>query len=100
NEQASDREVAMPEDAQIHQRLLMAKLTNQKRDKAGEQNCRRPANPGGAKPVVLLSFVENDLQAAEPDRKQSQPNPVQLSRMCFFDVRRVFDIPRNHEYRE
>ena len=58
---------------------------------------RRPANPGGAEPIVFLPLVEDDLQAAQPDGQQAEADAVELARMRVLDIRRVLHVARDHE---
>src|SRR5258708_36010254 len=78
----------------------MPEFADQKGHNAGHQSCSGPANPGGAEPIIFLAFIEDDLQAAQPHREQSQADAVEFSRMSLFHVRRVLHITRNHKYRE
>src|SRR6202034_760143 len=88
----------MPEDAQVHQRLVMAKLTNQESHKRNHKDGCCPTNPGCAEPVVLLPFIEDDLQAAQPHSQQSQPDTVKLPGMGVFYVWGVFHVAGNHKH--
>src|ERR1700720_3366845 len=90
----------MPKDFQVNQRLFGPKFPDQKRYQADHQNCGCPADPGGAEPVVLLTFIENNLQATQPDSEQAEANAIQLSRMRISYIRRVCYVARDHEHCE
>src|SRR5579863_10416163 len=90
----------MAKDSQVHQRLPVPELADQKRDETDHQNCGGPADPYRAEPVIFLTLVENDLQAAQPQGQKAEADTVQLAGMSVFYVGRVLHVPRDHEHCE
>ncbi len=56
-----------------------------------------PADPDGAEPVVFLTLVEDDLQAAGPDDECGEAVAVEGGDFGFADVRRIEDEAVDHE---
>src|SRR6185312_14344332 len=82
---------------QVHHGLVpFAPFINNERDKRDDEDEERPTNPCGSKPIVFLSFVEDDLQASDPHRKQAKPDSVELAGLGVLDVRRIMDEAADH----
>src|ERR1700730_17976056 len=78
----------------------MPQFADDKRHEASHEHSGGPPNPGGAEPVIFLTFVENDLQAAKPYSEQAETNAVEFSGMSVFHIRWVLYIARDHENRK
>src|SRR6202451_79658 len=76
----------------------MPELADEKSPKTTDQDDRCVTNPGRAKPVVFLSFVQNDLQRTQPHSQQAEANAVELAGMGVLDIRRIFHVAGNHEH--
>jgi hypothetical protein len=68
--------------------------------KAGDEEEEGPADPDGAEPVILLAFVEDDLQEAGPDDEGAEADVVEGRDAGVLDVGRVVDEAVDHEERE
>ncbi len=66
-------------------------------DEGDDKSSDGPADPDGAKPVVLLSLVEYDLEGAGPDDERSEAVAVEGCDFGFADVSRVVDVAIDHE---
>ena len=64
HERGADEEVAVAQDAQIDQGMIGHELAEDKQDQAGDAGDQEGADEGGAEPVFLLAFVEDDLEAS------------------------------------
>src|SRR5271166_1266811 len=100
DQQTPQRKIPVFEDSQVDQRLVVRQLANEKSYQGDNQDHESPADPDGAEPVILLTFVKNDLQGGQPYRQQTKPNPIDLSRLRILDVWRVFHKTHDHQYRE
>ena len=93
-------QIAREERAILHQREIDDRI----RPVEFPENAADDSDSGGdaekddkmrAKPVVSLPFVEDNLQAAKPDRDKRESNEVDIERLLYpllagaFDVRRV-----------
>ena len=66
DEEAPDAVVAVFEELQVDHWLFFAPGVPDEDGKAGDEEEEGPADPDGAEPVILLAFVEDDLQEAGP----------------------------------
>jgi hypothetical protein len=74
----------------------VSKYRASNRSDSHQEQCG-PADPDGAEPVVFLTFVEDDLQAADPYHQRAQADAVESNRLRSPHVRRVFDKSADHE---
>ena len=85
---AADGEVAVLEDLEVDQGVLVAPGVPDEEDEGDDESDGGPADPDGAEPVVLLAFVEDDLEAAGPDDEGAEAEVVELGHLGVLDVGR------------
>src|ERR1039458_6552047 len=100
DERAADSEVAVLKQLEIDHGLVLAPGVPEEDGEAGDEEEEGPANPEGAEPVVLLAFIENDLEQAGPDDERAEAEVVEGGDFGVLDVGRVVDEPVDHEQRE
>ena len=59
-----------------------------------------PAEPGGGEPVDFLAFIEDDLEAADPDDEGAEADVVEAGDFGVLDVGRVVDVAVDHVQRK
>ena len=72
-------------------------LANDESEKAGHGNDGEPAHPLGREPILLLAFVENNLERAEPHRQERKARKIDTFDFRVLDIGRVFDKGLDHE---
>jgi len=65
--------VAVAEEMQFDDRILVAKLPNNRADEADGGKHGAPDDEVGFKPVVALPLIEHYLEEAQADAEKSQP---------------------------
>ena len=73
-------------DAEVDDRVRIAKLMDQQSDEGSHRNCHAPADPARCEPVVFLALVEHDLHRAQPDDQQAETNAVEAAGLGGSDV--------------
>ncbi len=69
-------------------------------DQRDDEGAHGPPYPHGAKPVVFLTFVEDDLQAAGPYDQEAEADVVECADFGVFDVRRIVDEAGDEDDRQ
>src|ERR1700741_1607112 len=73
---------------------------NYKRQKTDGDANRQPLNKQRRKPVLILSFVQHNLQATDPNDEQAKPDKIDSFALRAFEVRRVLQKNQTHKNRE
>ena len=55
----------------------MAQFAYQEERKRDHEDARCPADPRISEPVIFLSLVEDELQAANPEAKQAEADTIE-----------------------
>ena len=86
---------------QVRERFARPKFPHDKRDERDDGNHRERANEIGVEPIFILSFVQNGLQRAQPNRQDEKAKGINASRFGVADVFRVkdelFDHPQGNQ---
>src|ERR1700745_3162789 len=69
-------EVALFEELYLYHRILITPFMNSSRNKRSHGNGQHDEDEVAFQPVFTLSFIENNLQRAKPDRDQRYSNVV------------------------
>ena len=100
DEDAADEEIAVFEDLEIDDGVLVAPAVPAEVDEGDDEEEGGPADPGGAEPVVFLTLVEDDLEAAGPDDEGGEAVAVERRDFGFADVGGIEDEAVDHEQGE
>src|SRR5262249_9865075 len=97
-----EREVAVLEHAHVNDRIFLEVLPNDGSNDADTGDYRKGQNEIGLEPVVALSFIENDLKAAEAYSHQRETDVIDLdSRIALVgELGRIFDQTIGQKQRE
>ena len=95
--EAAGAEVAVLEDVQIDEALGIGPGAPDPADEGEDEGGDRPADPDGAEPVVLLAFVEDNLEAAGPDDEEAEADVVEGADLGVLDVGRIVDEAGDHD---
>ena len=85
------------EDLEVDDGVFVAPAVPAEVEEGDDEGDGGPADPGGAKPVVFLALVEDDLKGAGPDDECGEAVAVERSDLGFGDVRRIEDEAVDHE---
>src|SRR5208337_1493571 len=100
HEERSSGVVAIFEEMQLDDGILLAKLPKDCADQADSRKHGAPDDEVRFKPVVALPFIENDLEEAEADAEESQADVVNLDAQAIAfpgDMRRIGDERGGHK---
>ena len=100
DQETADGKVPVPQHAQVNERVAGAPAVADEPEQRDAEDHRGPANPHGPVPVVLLAFIEDDLQAAGPQNQQAEAEVVELARLGVAHIRRIVDIAADHVDRQ
>ena len=70
------REIAIAHEAQIHHGFRMPQLPPDEQRKSGSGDQHQRGDERGTEPVILLTAIEHDLQAAEAQADEPEADPV------------------------
>src|SRR6266705_3138443 len=78
HQDVSDSKIAVLENAKIDNRMRRDQFAHEKRNEAGGGDDRAPHNHLRTEPIELLTFIEHDLQAREPNGEQSEADVIDV----------------------
>src|SRR5438034_795045 len=87
----SDRKIAVLENAKIDNRMRRHQFAHDKRNEAGAGDDRAPHNHLRTEPIELLTFVEHDLQAREPNAEQPEAEVIDVRGGRTLQIRRILE---------
>src|SRR5207244_13444232 len=79
------------ENAKIDNRMCRDQFAHEKRNEAVGGDDRAPHNHLRTEPIELLSFVQHDLQAREPNAEQPEAEVIDVRRGRTFQIRRILE---------
>src|SRR6516165_5103469 len=87
---------------QVDDGIFVAPLPPNEEDERGGSNDREYENKLRLKPVVALTFVQNDLQRTEAERDEAEANVVdfRFAQFTALEIGRVLDEARSEQERE
>jgi hypothetical protein len=99
HEEATDGKVFEAEKLEIDERTFLAPLPDAEGDHAEDKEEGEEADEARGEPVVLLAFVEHDLQAAHGycEKREADIIHIAQARGVCFDPRRIFDEACNQK---
>ncbi len=97
DENAAKAEVAVLEDFEVDDGVFVTPAVPAEVDEGDDKSSDGPANPYGAEPVVLLSLVEYDLEAASPDDESGEAVAVECGDLGVAEVGWIVDEAVDHE---
>ena len=78
----ADTKVPVGKHPQVGERFAGLKFPHNKRDKRDDGNHRERANEIGVEPIFILSFVQNGLQRAQPNRQDKEAKGVNAAALA------------------
>ena len=99
HEKTADGEVLEAEEPEVDKRILVAQLPPDEGGDAADKEEGEQADEARCKPIVLLAFIEHDLQAAHGEGEKAQAEVVDLPEAgaVGLDPRRVLYQPGDQE---
>src|SRR5206468_1288448 len=89
--------VSILKDFQVDDRVFIAPAVPAEVEERDDEEQGGPADPRGSEPIVLLAFVEDDLQATGPDDEGGETVAIERVDLGFADVRGIKDKAVDHE---
>ena len=80
--------------------VLRTQLPENQPDKRNASNDRKPCYELALKPIILLAFLKNILEARKPDRQQANAKPIRAPAGIWILKRRILQIRTHGEHRE
>src|SRR5881409_2637519 len=76
-------------NAKIYNRMRRDQFAHERRNEAGDGDDRAPHNHPRTEPIELLTFVQHDLEARQPNGKQAEADVIHVRGGRTFQIRRI-----------